>query len=87
MSDTGKKDPALILKEGLEKLGEQIEELERKSKELLKNLQDRNSQFPETKKFLESKGLSHVRELDSNGIGELETYLLSVYKQILGQTN
>jgi len=42
----------------------------------LKCVQDLNSLLPETKKFLESKGLKNVRELDSKGFHELKEHLL-----------
>lgn len=46
--------------------------------ELLKNLQDTNSEFPETKKFLASRGLRHVGELDAQGQKDLVAHLTAV---------
>lgn len=47
-------------------------------RELLQKLEDINSEFPETKKFLADRGLSHVRELDEQGKKDLAVYLTRV---------
>lgn len=38
-------------------------------------LQDVNSIFPETQNFLRSKGLTHVSQLDEQGLKDLQKYL------------
>ena len=45
--------------------------------ELMKKLQDINSEFPETKKFLAGRGLSHVSELDAQGQKDLVAHLIA----------
>ena len=45
------------------------------TKELKENMTRMNSIFPETKKFLEAKGLSSVSELDEAGREELVQHL------------
>lgn len=47
-------------------------------RELLKKLEDINSEFPETKKFLASRGLRHVGELDVQGQKDLAAHLTAV---------
>ncbi len=54
--------------ETLETLGKSLEELDR-------SLQDANSAFPETQKFLRARGLTHVRQLDKKGMQELKEHL------------
>jgi hypothetical protein len=49
-------------------------------KKLKTKLQDLNSQYPETQKFLYKKGLTHVSQLDREGMKELRDYLEGVYK-------
>lgn len=49
-------------------------------KKLKTKLQDLNSRYPETQKFLYKKGLSHVSQLDQEGMKELRDYLEGVYK-------
>ena len=39
--------------------------------------EDLNSEFPETKKFLESRGFSNMRELDEKGVQDLIVHLKS----------
>jgi len=39
-----------------------------------------NSQFPETQKFLQARGLRHFRELDRQGRRELTAHLTEVYR-------
>ena len=41
----------------------------------LSNLQDANSAFPETKKFLQARGLRNVSQLDVLGQKDLRTHL------------
>jgi hypothetical protein len=49
-------------------------------KKLKIKLQDLNSQYPETRRFLYRKGLTHVSQLDQEGRKELREYLEGVYK-------
>jgi hypothetical protein len=48
---------------------------------LRNRLQDVNSTFPETKKFLTGRGLDHVSQLDPQGLEDLREYLQGVYKR------
>jgi hypothetical protein len=50
-------------------------------RELRDRLQDLNSAFPETKKFLTGRGLDHVSQLDAQGLEDLREYLQGVYKK------
>lgn len=43
------------------------------------------SQLPETKKFLETKGLTSIRELDDRGKKELEQHLQEVLELLSAQ--
>lgn len=54
------------------------DDLLKKYQELLKRLQDINSEFPETKKFLTERGLSHVSELDVQGQKDLVAHLTRI---------
>ena len=54
----------------------------RNAEELLHSMEDFNSEYPETKKFLESKGLTHVSQLDKQGQKELAEYLQKVFEFI-----
>jgi len=49
-------------------------------RKLRSKLQDLNSQYPETQKFLYKRGLSHVSQLDREGMKELRLYLQGLYK-------
>jgi hypothetical protein len=50
-------------------------------RQLRDRLQDLNTAFPETKKFLTRRGLDHVSQLDSQGLKDLREYLQGVYKR------
>jgi hypothetical protein len=52
-------------------------------KKLKTKLQDLNSLYPETQRFLYKKGLTHVSQLDREGMKELRDYLEGVYKGYL----
>lgn len=41
----------------------------------LANLEDLNSAFPETKKFLQERGLCNVKQLDASGKKDLQNHL------------
>ena len=45
-------------------------------------LMDANSQYPETQKFLASRGLTHVKQLDRQGIRDLTEHLKTVLARI-----
>ena len=49
-------------------------------RKLRSKLQDLNSQYPETQRFLYKRGLSHVSQLDRKGMKELREYLEGLYK-------
>lgn len=55
-----------------------LAELHAPLRQLKENLEDLNSSFPETKKFLEARGLSHVRQLSDKGKEELARHLSDV---------
>jgi hypothetical protein len=46
-------------------------------------LQDLNSQYPATRRFLYSRGLKHVSQLDTQGMKDLREYLMGEYKKLL----
>ena len=48
---------------------------------LKKKLQDLNSQFPATRRFLAMKGVEGVHELDRRDMKELREYLQGIYKR------
>jgi hypothetical protein len=50
-------------------------------RELRDRLQDLNSAFPETRKFLTIRGLDHVSQLDPQGLKDLREYLQGAYKR------
>jgi hypothetical protein len=52
-------------------------------RQLRDRLQDLNTAFPETKKFLTGRGLDHVSQLDARGLKDLRDYLQGVYKRSL----
>ncbi len=52
-------------------------------KTTIKELDDINSRFPATQEFLQSKGLTHVSELDEEGRKELEVYLKKTLDSLL----
>lgn len=54
-----------------------------KAEKLLAELKDLNSAFPETRKFLQARGLAHVGELDKQGTEELIAHLKEVYQGLL----
>lgn len=45
-------------------------------------LMDANSQFPETKKFLATRGLTHVKQLDRQGMEDLKAHLQAVLRSV-----
>jgi len=59
------------------------DELLKNYQELLQKLQDINSEFSETKKFLASRGLRHVSELDAQGQKDLAAHLTAVRDALL----
>ncbi len=73
------------LKDGLEALEGGLQEIEQRSLQALRDLQNLNSSFPETQSFLETKGLTNVSELDAQGLSELEHHLCSVLERLRGQ--
>lgn len=54
-------------------------------RKLLKKLEDINSEFPETKKFLAERGLKHISELDAQGQKDLVAHLTAVRDALLGK--
>ncbi len=53
-----------------------------KSEQVLAHLQDLNSEYPETRKFLEARGLTNVSQLDDAGEAELMAHLKSELDKI-----
>ncbi len=49
----------------------------------LKALQDLNSLFPETKRFLGSKQVEHIDQLDPESLSELQIHLETEYRRLL----
>lgn len=71
------------LAEGLADLSDEaLGEVKQGLDTLLGELQDTNSQFPETKKFLASRGLTHVKQLDRRGVEDLKAHLQAVLRGI-----
>ncbi len=60
-----------------------LTEARRDLEKLRDKLQDMNSQYPATRRFLYSRGLAHVRELDAQGMKDLREYLTGEYKKLL----
>ncbi|HSD12804.1 MAG TPA: hypothetical protein VLC10_04560 [Patescibacteria group bacterium] len=58
-----------------QKSPEELEEIGRKARETLTQLEDLNSAYPATKEFLAARGLTNVRELDKEGMRELKEHL------------
>lgn len=55
--------------------------IKRELDQLLTELTDLNSAFPATQRFLDAKGLSHLSELDREGLKELRAHLEAIYRQ------
>ena len=60
-----------------------LTEARRDLEKLRNKLQDMNSQYPATRQFLYSRGLTHVSELDAQGMKDLREYLTGEYKKLL----
>ncbi len=58
-----------------QKSPEELDEIGRKARETLVQLEDLNSAFPATKEFLAARGLANVRDLDKEGLWELKEHL------------
>lgn len=70
--------------EGLAKLSpEQLENLEKPLVRLRDELDTLNSTYPETKKFLEARGLTRVSQLDAQGKQELSEHLSNILRNII----
>jgi hypothetical protein len=79
LSDDDKKK----LAEGLSTFSEdELAEIKGKLETLHGELMDANSQFPETRKFLAGRGLTHVKQLDRQGIKDLTAHLQTVLARI-----
>ncbi len=61
---------------------EALGEVKRELDTLHDELADANSQFPETKKFLAARGLTHVKQLDRQGREDLKAHLMAVLRSI-----
>jgi len=71
------------LKQALMQLDdEQLKDVSDKLKQVRDQLDDLNSSFPETQKFLRSKGVNKVSELDEAGRQELMRHLQDVLAKI-----
>lgn len=53
-----------------------------KADRLLQSLDEANSAFPETKAFLETRGLTRVSQLDDEGKAELVAHLRGVLRKV-----
>jgi hypothetical protein len=72
-----------VLKQALMGLDdEQLKDVSDKLKKVRDQLDDLNSAFPETQKFLRSKGVTKVSELDEAGRQELMQHLREVLAKI-----
>lgn len=56
--------------------------LERASR-LIKKSEDLNSAFPATREFLESRGLTNIRQLDNQGMRDLDMYLQAYLARVV----
>lgn len=63
---------------------EELKRLQLNLEEVKKKTEDLNSLFPETKKFLEERGMTHIRELNKQGLKELREHLEKRLKEIRG---
>lgn len=59
---------------------EQLALIASKTTAHLRDLQEKNNKYPETQKFLHSKGLTDVKQLDKAGRAELYQYLDNILK-------
>ncbi len=76
------KDREALIK-GLSQLDDaQLDELKGRLTRLNNSLDDLNSSFPETKKFLEARGLTKVSQLDEAGRKALTEHLQAVLASI-----
>lgn len=57
-----------------------LDKLHRSLKQLNTGLENLNSAYPETKRFLEARGLTNVRQLDKQGLDELKAHLTEELK-------
>lgn len=72
-----------ILVQGLSALDDdQLAEVKGKLTKLRDSLDDLNSAFPETKRFLEARGLTKVSQLDEAGRQALTEHLQAVLAKI-----
>lgn len=58
-------------------------EFEKALRKLLAALQDLNSIFPETRRFLEARRLDHISQLDEKGLRELEKHLREIRSRLV----
>jgi len=76
------KDRDSLIKD-LSKLNDgQLAEIKGKLTKLRDSLDDLNSAFPETRKFLEARGLARVSQLDESGRQELTAHLQALLAKI-----
>ena len=75
-----------------EKLAELADDIERgnielttlrvEQERLLAGLTDTNSSFPATQEFLRARGLTHVSQLDKQGVRELTAHLKGILRNL-----
>ncbi len=65
-----------------QEIAKAVSVLEEPLNNLLGNMQDLNTKFPETQRFLKHMGVSHVRELDKQGLIKLEWYLKKILEKL-----
>ena len=63
---------------------EELEKLHGKLQKAKRSLENANSVFPETRAFLNARGLTHVSQLDRQGLEDLRRHLESVLAKLGG---
>ena len=66
----------------LEATPQQLREIHAACAETLRDLQDLNTAFPATQEFLRERGLTHVRELDAQGLEDLKSHLQKIHDRL-----
>lgn len=61
---------------------EELGEIKQGLDKLHGELMDANSQFPATREFLASRGLTHVKQLDRQGIKDLTAHLQAILRSV-----
>lgn len=80
LSDDDKKKLIVDL---MERDPDELDDILEQGKRVRDRLMDLNSEFPETRKFLAGRGLTHVSELDKKGFEELMEHLRDVLRGLI----